>query len=81
MMDFRKVFDTIDHKISCSCLGFVVVNVFGCLITSLTSPSLFSWEVFCPVLIKLFLEFRNWTRYYFHCMSLTYRTVCNLLMC
>ena len=35
-VDFRKAFDTIDHKsclINCNCLEFVIMSIVGCLIT------------------------------------------------
>ena len=84
-VDFRKAFDTIDHKILIDKLQLFATcgnEHLWMLITSLTAPHLFSWEVFCPVLNKLFLEIRKvlyLPRCYFHCMSLTYRTVCKLL--
>ena len=34
-VDFRKAFDTIDHKslINCNCLEFVIMSIVGCLVT------------------------------------------------
>ena len=87
-VDFCMVFDTIDHNILLDKLQLFGIcgseHLDGFRVISLTVSNLFLWEVFCPVLNKLFLKFRKvlyWVCCYFHCMSLTYQTVCKLLMC
>ena len=87
-VDFCMVFDTIDHNILLDKLQLFGIcgseHLDGFRVISLTVSNLFLWEVFCPVLNKLFLKFHKvlyWVCCYFHCMSLTYQTVCKLLMC